>query len=128
MVLPSCYLYNAVVLAFFYRCFSNLSPVLRTLPRLESLLVYPKVDILTISPTLQKMKPTVLSLQQLRFLTLIESELLHYLTYIMDQVDIYSNKERERDKGKKREALRTYSQFQPALESPVCTVQSVQQF
>jgi len=81
-----------------------------------------------ISLTLQQMKPTMMCLQQLRFQTLIESELFHYLTYIMDQVDIYSNKERKREKGKKREALRTYSQFQPALESPVCTVQSVQQF
>ena len=81
-----------------------------------------------ISLTLQQMKPTMLSLQQLRFLTLIKSELFHYLNYIMDQVDICSNKEREREKGKKREALRTYSQFQPALESPVCTVQSVWQF
>ena len=84
-----------------------------------------------ISLTLQQMKPTMLSLQQLRLLTLIKSELFHYLNYIMDQMDIYSNKERKRgkrEKGKKREALRTYSQFQPALESPVCTVQSVRQF
>ena len=55
---------------------------------------------------LQQMKPTMLCLQQLRFQTLIESELFHYLTYIMDQVDIYSNKEQKREKAKKREGQR----------------------